>query len=88
MGKKFNDTLKYLGNSYSSAIIDLEEVIYRKINDFEIEISGLNSYGRYNVTLYLWKDRQIVKTIPDIHSKEELAKHLDIVVSECSLNQD
>lgn len=82
MGEKFDETLEYLGSDYATKVIYLEKVIYRKINNQEIEISGLNSNGKYNVTLYIWKNRQILKTIPDIQSKEELAKHLETVVQE------
>lgn len=88
MGKKFDETIKHLGDDYTTKVIDFEQVIYRNINSHEFEISGLNSNGKYDVTLYIWKNRQIVKTIQGIHSKEELAKHLDTVVQEIQSHLD
>lgn len=88
MGKKFDETLQYLGDDYSLKIIDLENVIYRKISEYEIEISGLNQKGKYNATIYLWKNRQIIKSIQDISSKEELSKHLGTLLLKLENNQD
>lgn len=79
MGKKFDETLKYLGGDYSIKNIDCENVIYRRFSNFEIEISGLNSRDKYNATIYVWDNGRIIKTIQDIASKEELAKCLEIV---------
>ena len=88
MDKKFNETLSYLGSEYSIRNIDFENVIYRKINDYEIEISGLHSKGTYDATVYLWKNGKVIDSIQDIHSKEELAKHLETVVQEPTRFQD
>lgn len=82
MGKKFDESLKYLGSDHSSKVIDLENVIYRQIGGFEVEVSGLNTPGKYNATIYLWKDRKLVCSITDIYSKEDLSKRLETVVSE------
>lgn len=87
MGKKFDETLEYLGKDYHSKVIDLEKVIYRKINNSEIEISGLNSKGNYDVTIYIWENLKQAASIQDIHSKEELAKHLETVIQELSDRQ-
>ena len=76
MGQKLNETLRYLGNKYSIKNIDLEDVIYRKISDFEFEISGLNSKGKYNAIIYVWNNQTIITTVQDISSKESLVEHL------------
>jgi len=89
MGKKFNETLKYLGPNYSAKNIDYEDCIYRKIGKYEIEISGLNIPGPgYDVSLYLWEDGHQTKSIQGIHSKEELAKHLETVLPTLISYQD
>ena len=85
MNQKLNDTLKYLGNRYTIKNIDFEDVIYRKISDFEFEISGLVSKGKYNATIYVWNNQTIIKTIQDISSKENLAEHLKILFQELQL---
>lgn len=85
MNQKLNDTLKYLGNRYTIKNIDFEDVIYRKISDFEFEISGLVSKGKYNATIYVWDNQTIIKTIQDISSKENLAEHLKILFQELQL---
>lgn len=84
MGKKIDETLKYLGGDYSIKNIDCENVIYRQFSNFELEISGLNSRGKYNAAIYVWDNGRIIKTIQDITSKEELAKCLETVFQELS----
>lgn len=76
MGKKFDDTLKYLGPDYSVKNIDCEDCIYRKIGNREVEISGLNSCGKYDATIYLWENGRQSKCIQGILSKEELSIEL------------
>ena len=89
MGKKFDDTLKYLDSDYSVKGIDLEECIYRKIGNIEIEISGLQSYGKYDATIFIWENEvHMLKSIQDISSKEELARRLETVVQELLLHTD
>lgn len=88
MGQKLNETLRYLGNKYSIKNIDLEDVIYRKISDFEFEISGLNSKGKYNATIYVWNNQTIITTVQDISSKESLVEHLEILFQEFQLPVD
>ncbi|MFR2663578.1 MAG: hypothetical protein ACLS9Q_15265 [[Clostridium] scindens] len=77
---KFSDTLEYLGSDYSVKNIDYEDCIYKKIGNLELEISGLHSRGKYDATIYLHENGRITKSISDIHSKEELAKHLETLV--------
>lgn len=88
MGQKLTETLRYLGNNYSIKNIDFENVIYRKISDFEFEISGLNSKGKYNATIYVWNNQTIITTIQDISSKESLVEHLEILFQEFQLPVD
>lgn len=88
MNQKLNDTLKYLGDRYTIKNIDFEDVIYRKISDFEFEISGLNSKGKYNATIYVWNNQTIITTIQDISSKESLVEHLEILFQEFQLPVD
>lgn len=88
MGQKLTETLRHLGNNYSIKNIDFEDVIYRKISDFEFEISGLNSKGKYNATIYVWNNQTIITTIQDISSKESLVEHLEILFQEFQLPVD
>ncbi len=88
MGQKLTETLRYLGNNYSIKNIDFEDVIYRKTSDFEFEISGLNSKGKYNATIYVWNNQTIITTIQDISSKESLVEHLEILFQEFQLPVD
>ena len=88
MGQKLTETLRYLGNKYSIKNIDFEDVIYRKISDFEFEISGLNSKGKYNATIYVWNNQTIITTVQDISSKESLVEHLEILFQEFQLPVD
>lgn len=89
MGKKFDETLKYLGSAYSVKSFEYEPCIYRKYGNHEFEISGLNSPGKYDATIYVWEnERQVIQTIQNISSKEELTKHLEILLAGFSDNQD
>lgn len=88
MSQKLTETLRHLGNNYSIKNIDFEDVIYRKISDFEFEISGLNSKGKYNATIYVWNNQTIITTIQDISSKESLVEHLEILFQEFQLPVD
>lgn len=84
MGKKFDETLLFLGSEYRKSIIDLEEVIYRDFGDFEIEISGLNRYGPYDAVIYVWKDRQIKASITGLKSKEAVLAALKTLYPEAT----
>lgn len=88
MTKKFIETQEYLGSNYSLKMFDYEPCIYRKLGNYEIEISGLNSPGKYNATIYVWENEKVIQSIQDICSKEELAKHLEIVFAEFPDNLD
>lgn len=79
---KLTDTLAYLGSDYSIRGFEYEPCVYRKFGNHEIEVSGLTSSGKYDVTIYVWENGvRVIESIQDIHSKEELAKHLEIVLA-------
>ena len=80
MSKKLNETLEYLGSGYSIESILNEDCIYRKVGNVDIEVSGLdNRKQEYDATIYVWENNKNIKSIQNIHSKEELAKHLETV---------
>lgn len=88
MSKKLNDTLEYLGSDYSIEWIMNEKCIYKKIGNYEIEISGLdNRKQEYDATIYIWNGDKLIKSIPDISSKEILVKHLETVSQELQDHQ-
>ena len=80
--KLFRTRLDYLGNAYTSKVIDGELCGYRKINDFyDIEISGLNNnklkHPSFNV--YVWQIKSGLTTVEthfDIKSIETLKRVL------------
>lgn len=89
MGKKLDETLKFLGSQYLTKVIDLEPCIWRKISsNYDIEISGLNNKSsKFLVTVYVWEispTTQIVETISNITSKEMLKTILDSLLEKYS----
>ena len=85
---KLTETLEFLGSDYSIEFILNEQCIYRKVSNLDIEVSGLDNRKQdYDAILYIWKDGINIKSISDIHSKEELAKHLETVFQESSNHQ-
>lgn len=50
---KINEILEYLGSPYHISTIDNEPVIYRQLDNFALEISGLHKkiHGLYNLCL-------------------------------------
>lgn len=89
MGKKLDETLKFLGSQYSTKVIDLELCIWRKISpNYDIEISGLNNKSpKFLVIVYVWEispTTQIVETISNITSKEMLKTILDSLLEKYS----
>ena len=79
---KLNETLAYLGSDYSIRAFEYEPCVYRKFVNHEIEVSGLTSSGKYDATIYVWENGvRVIESIQDIHSKEELAKHLEILLA-------
>jgi len=89
VSKKLKETLEYLGSGYSIESILNEDCIYRKVKNLDIEVSGLdNRKQEYDATIYVWTDNKQLKSIQGIHSKEELAKHLETVFAEFSDRQE
>lgn len=85
---KLTETLEFLGSDYSIESILNEQCIYRKVSNLDIEVSGLDNRKQdYDAILYIWEDGINIKSISDIHSKEELAKHLETVFQESSNHQ-
>lgn len=71
---KINEVLAYLGKPYSITTIDLEPVIYRALDGYEFEISGLHKKNM-DCTLYVWATaphRRIVGIYSNIRSCEDL----------------
>lgn len=80
-GKKIKDIQKQLGNLYSIKMIDLENCIYRKLNEeYDVEVSGLDNRKKsFNCTVYLWSlkpGKSIESTYSDISSFEQLLETL------------
>lgn len=86
---KLIETLEFLGSDYSIESILNELCIYRKAGNLDIEVSGLdNQKQNYDATLYVWENNKCTKSVSDIHSKEELSKHLGTVFQEFSNRQE
>lgn len=91
--KKLKTICAELGPDYSIIPIDLEQVIYRKINNnYDLEISGLNNNKQsFDATIYLWQlkpTESIIETISDITNIESLKTSLaNLVEKYQDLNQ-
>lgn len=71
---QIDDVLRYLGSPYSITTIDREPVIYRKLSNFEFEVSGLHK-RTLNCTVYIWMTsphRELMGIYNGIKSKEYL----------------
>jgi hypothetical protein len=69
--------LSFLGYPYEIKFMDLENVIYRNLNEmYDIEISGLdNNRENVNCIVYVWcktPGMEIVEIYKDIHSLLDL----------------
>lgn len=75
--KKILEIAKMLGSEYSVRVIDLENVVYREINGYEFEVSGLDhNRERIKAKLYIWEraiSSFIIETVEGIASLEALA---------------
>jgi len=83
--KKLNEICASLGHQYSIDVIDGEQVIYRKINDFyDIEVSGLNNNRKtFKATIFVWRlkpGKQTVEIIDGLKSFQSLKSALDRLV--------
>lgn len=69
-----NETLKYLGPPYCIRTIDHEPVIYRSLEHFEFEVSGLHKQTM-DGTLYVWMKhphRELIGIYSSIRSNDDL----------------
>lgn len=85
-GKKIRETCEKLGSPYTIKPFDLENVIYRDLeNGFDIEVSGLdNRKQNFDATIYVWQtnpSNHIVETIRHIESFYDLSTTLDKIVN-------
>lgn len=78
--KRILEIAKSFGPEYSVREIDGENVIYRVVNGYEFEVSGLDHNSRRTrATVYIWErtiSSFIVETIKDFHSLSRLADTL------------
>lgn len=74
--KHILDIAKELGPDYSVKNIDFENVIYREINGYEFEVSGLDHNSKtFNATLYVWDVTLgifTVESVPNIRTMNQL----------------
>lgn len=71
---KINEILEYLGSPYHISTIDNEPVIYRQLDNFALEISGLHKKSM-DCTIYVWMGsphRELLGIYRGIHTKEDL----------------
>lgn len=82
MGKKLEDTLTFLGSHYSIKTIDYESCIYRKLDNYDFEISNLNAKGTYKAIIYVWNTKNRLFTVETLYaySKEELKNIMDELI--------
>lgn len=81
-GKKIKEICTKLGESYCIRVFDLENVIYRNLeNGYDFEISGLdNRKQSFDATLFIWQtqpEQRVVEQISNIDSFEDLAAELE-----------
>ncbi len=79
--KNIDSYLKELGPGYSIQIIDMESVIYHKINEYyDIEISGLDNRKKNpTIVIYVWQIfpvKRIIETVNNINSVSHLVDTL------------
>ena len=85
--KKLKEICTRLGPEYSIKMVDLEQVIYRRINDnFDLEVSGLNNAKKsFDATIFIWSlhpSVQIKEQVSGIKSFDELAAKLTAISQE------
>ena len=54
--------LSYLGSDYCKNRIDGENVIYRDLGDYDIEISGCHT-KKQPVAIFVWKKADLTRTV-------------------------
>lgn len=72
--ESINETLKFFGQPYCIKTIDHEPVVYRSLDQFEFEVSGLHKQ-KMDCTLYVWMahpHRELMGIYSHIKSNEDL----------------
>ena len=89
-GKRIKNACDYLGEPYTLNYIDFENVIYRDLGEYDIEVSGLdNSKSSFFADIYVWSKppgRQIVHTVRNVKSLSDLKDLLGAIA--CSYLQN
>lgn len=78
-----NKALEYLGKPYQIKTIDTEPVVYRNLNDFEFEVSGLHK-SAVNCTIYVWQKKPYQKLI-GIYNNIQSIEDLKDLLGYCSV---
>lgn len=80
-GKRIIEVCNQLGKPYELKVIDGRNVIYRKFDDHEIEVGGLDDkIKEFQATVYIWDVSdypRIVEKIKNIDSFEILKSTLE-----------
>ena len=84
--------LAYLGKAYGKNRIDGENVIYRDLGDYDIEISGCHTKNQ-PVSIYVWSKSGvwpfIVERYPHLpQDYEQIKRLLDDIVTRYSKKED
>ena len=83
--------LAYLGKAYGKNRIDGENVIYRDLGDYDIEISGCLTKNQ-PVSIYVWEKKEWVHIV-ETHTRlpqdyEQIKRLLDEIVTRYSKKED
>ena len=72
VSKTVTDVCKELGSNYEIKEIDLEDCIYRNLNNgFDFEISGTKKrLGNISCTLYIWKTEPSTEIVEIVEFKK------------------
>ena len=84
--------LAYLGKAYGKNRIDGENVIYRDLGDYDIEISGCHTKNQL-VSIYVWNKSGgwpfIIERYPHLpQDYEQIKRLLDEIVTRYSKKED
>lgn len=89
-GKRIKEVCAYLGEPYTIDYIDKENVIYRDLGEYDIEVSGLDSSkSTFLVDIYVWAKKpgqHIVHSVRNVKSPLELKDLLGAIA--CSYLQN
>ena len=91
-GKRIKDICTYLGEPYTLNYIDFENVVYRDLGAYDIEVSGLdNSKSSFLADIYVWSKtpgRQIVHIVRNVKSLLDLKDLLGAIACHYLQNRD